>query len=97
LERDESSRVPGTRSINLATASFAQAVVPPALLGRYQASIHFIGVGVLPFGALACGVLGAATGLRFTLALASSGIMTGFLWTFFSPLRSIRQFPLPEV
>jgi Na+/melibiose symporter-like transporter len=53
---------------------------PDHLLGRVNATLHVIGRGVIPFGALAGGLLGDAIGLRPTLLLAAAGIVLGSLW-----------------
>ena len=50
------------------------------MLGRVNATLHVIGRGVIPFGALAGGLLGDAIGLRQTLLLAAVGIMLVSLW-----------------
>jgi predicted MFS family arabinose efflux permease len=57
-----------------------QAITPTHLLGRVNATMHVVARGVIPFGALAGGVLGDALGLRPTLVLAAGGIIVGAVW-----------------
>jgi predicted MFS family arabinose efflux permease len=57
-----------------------QVITPPPLLGRVNATLHVLGRGVIPFGALAGGFLGDAIGLRPTMLLAAGGIALGALW-----------------
>lgn len=68
--------------------SLRQAITPDHLLGRMNASIRFIGWVVTPLGALLGGVLGELVGLRTTLVVAALGGALGFLWVWFSPLRT---------
>jgi predicted MFS family arabinose efflux permease len=57
-----------------------QVTTPPRLMGRVNATLHVVERGVIPFGALAGGVLGDAIGLRPTLLVAAAGIALGALW-----------------
>jgi hypothetical protein len=45
----------------------------------------------MPLGGLLGGALGSAVGVRATLLVAAIGQSLAFLWTFFSPLRSLRE------
>src|SRR5437868_11023498 len=65
-------------SINALT--LRQLSTPPRLLGRVNATLHVVERGVIPFGALAAGLLGDAIGLRPTLLLAAAGIAIGAIW-----------------
>ncbi len=68
--------------------SLRQAITPDHLLGRMNASIRFIGWIAAPLGALMGGVLGESIGLHATLVIAALGGVLGFLWVWFSPLRT---------
>jgi predicted MFS family arabinose efflux permease len=57
-----------------------QITTAPHLLGRVNATLHVVERGVIPFGALAGGMLGDAIGLRPTLIVAAGGITLGALW-----------------
>jgi predicted MFS family arabinose efflux permease len=57
-----------------------QLSAPDHLLGRVNATLHLVGRGVIPFGALAGGLLGDTIGLRPTLSVAAVGIIIGAVW-----------------
>ena len=68
-----------------------QMIAPPHLLGRVNATLHVIGRGAIPFGALVGGFLGDAIGLRPTLMVAAGGIAIGAVWLARSPIASERS------
>jgi len=41
------------------------------------------------------GILGAHIGLQPTLVVGAAGGVVGFLWVWFSPLRTLRDQPVP--
>src|SRR5579871_5621549 len=57
-----------------------QLAAPEHVLGRVNATMHVITRGVIPFGALAGGLLGDAIGVRPTLLVAAAGISLAALW-----------------
>jgi len=65
-------------SVNALT--LRQVSTPPHLLGRVNATLHVVERGVIPFGALAGGMLGDVIGLRPTLLAAAAGIALGAVW-----------------
>lgn len=65
-------------SVNALT--LRQVTTPPHLLGRVNATLHVVERGVIPFGALAGGMLGDSIGIRPTLLVAAAGIALGGLW-----------------
>lgn len=71
--------------------SLRQTITPDHLLGRMNASIRFVGWVATPLGALMGGVLGELVGLHTTLVVAALGGVLGFLWVWFSPLRTRRE------
>lgn len=73
--------------------SLIQALVPDRLLGRVWASRSFIGLGIVPIGALLGGILGERIGVPATIVVGACGGMPSFLWLLFSPVRSIRALP----
>jgi MFS family permease len=79
----------GNALYNINAASLAQTITPGHLLGRVNASRLFLAWGALPLGALLGGYLGQAIGLRPTVLLAGTGLASGCLWVFFSPVRGM--------
>jgi MFS family permease len=78
---------------NVGQISYRQAICPPELLGRMNASVRWIVWGTIPFGALFGGALGTWIGLRPTLWVCSLGLWSASLWLVFSPLRRMRDVP----
>ena len=62
--------------------SLRQAIIPPRLLGRANASMQVLSEGAGPLGALLAGALGQSLGLRWTLLIGVLGIMLASLWIF---------------
>jgi MFS family permease len=82
---------------NISQLTYRQAICPPELLGRMNAAVRWIVWGVLPFGGLLGGVLGANLGIRPALWVAFTGSWAAGFLVFFSPLRRMRNFPDPTV
>ena len=81
----------GNTLYNISIASYSQAIIPERLLGRYNATLNFFGLGLLPLGAFVGGLLGSAVGLNLTFGIGTIGSLSAFLWILFSPLRKLRQ------
>lgn len=60
--------------------SLRQSLTPDRLLGRINASTHFLVVGVAPLGLLVGGALGEVLGAQWTLAIAVVGMLSGSIW-----------------
>ena len=75
--------------------SLRQAITPDHLLGRVNASRRLLVFGVIPFGALLGGALGESFGLRAALIAGAGVQVAGFVYTWLSPLRAVRQQPAP--
>ena len=78
---------------NINQVSFRQALCPPGLLGRMNATMRFLVWGTMPFGALLGGLLGSTIGVRATLLAGAVGQSLTFLPLFLSPLRRARELP----
>jgi MFS family permease len=78
---------------NITQVSFRQALCPPRLLGRMNATMRFFVWGVMPVGGFLGGVLGSALGLRPALLIAGAGASLAFCWIYCSPLRWMRELP----
>jgi predicted MFS family arabinose efflux permease len=81
---------------NVTAISLMQALTPPRLLGRMNASRRWIVWGTIPLGSLTGGVLASTIGLRETLFAGSIASCLCFLFLLAEPLRTIKQLPDPE-
>ena len=70
--------------------SIRQAITPDHVQGRVNATIRFLGGGMLPIGALVGGAVGGVIGLPWTLVVAELGCLLGFVWLVLSPVRELR-------
>jgi MFS family permease len=82
---------------NTAQVSYRQAICPPALLGRMNASVRFVVWGTMPLGGVVGGVLGEVIGVRATILCAGLGQVVAALWLIFSPLFGMRDVPEEDV
>ena len=71
--------------------SLRQSITPDRLLGRTNASIHFITGGLNTIGLLIGGSLGDTIGPRAALFIAVVGMMLGTLWLVLSPLWKLKE------
>jgi predicted MFS family arabinose efflux permease len=81
---------------NINELSLRQAIAPGRLLGRVNAAMHLVFHGVLPVGALVGGLLADAMGVRQALFVGASGFLLSTLLLVFSPVRRLRELPLPH-
>lgn len=80
---------------NVAQVSYRQACCPDRLLGRMNASVRSVVWGVLPLGGLTGGILGEWIGIRGAVWITAVGMAVSAAWVVASPLRSLRDIPLP--
>ncbi len=78
---------------NITQVSFRQALCPPELLGRMNATMRFLVWGSMPLGGVIGGVLGTVIGVRETLLVSAVGCTLAFLPVYLSPLRRMRELP----
>ena len=83
----------GTVVYNVNQVSFRQALCPPRLLGRMNATMRFLVWGTLPIGGLLGGALGDAFGNRAALWVVVGGQAVAVVWVLASPLRRMRDLP----
>jgi MFS family permease len=76
--------------------SLRQAITPPALLGRTNASMRLLGWGAIPIGSVIGGLLGGAIGLRQTILLAALGSLLASIPVWLSPVPRLRELPQPS-
>ncbi|WJY48683.1 MFS transporter [Streptomyces chengbuensis] len=81
---------------NVAQVSFRQALCPPRLLGRMNATLRFLMWGTLPLGALLGGALAESFGPRTALACCAAGFLAVPLPLLLSPMRRMRDLPTPH-
>jgi MFS family permease len=86
----------GIAGCNVHVDSIRQAIIPESLRGCANASYRLLVSGALPLGALLGGFLGNAFGLQTTLLLGACGLLSTWFWVVFSPVRTLRAFPLGE-
>ena len=82
---------------NVAQVSLRQALTPPRLLGRMNATMRFLVWGTVPIGALIGGALGTTIGLRPTLWIAAGLGFIPPLFVIFSPVRKQQTIPSDHV
>jgi MFS family permease len=68
--------------------SLRQSLVPDRLLGRVSATANVLGVGAMPVGALAGGVIGQLASPRAALAAGAIGVSLAALWLVAAPIRT---------
>ncbi|MFL5680663.1 MAG: MFS transporter [Chloroflexota bacterium] len=73
--------------------SLRQAITPPAMLGRMNATMRFISWGTVPIGALAGGFLGGVIGLHNAIWVGALGCVLAFVPVAMSSIRKIRTMP----
>jgi MFS family permease len=80
---------------NITQVTLRQRLCPPRLLGRMNASIRCLVWGVMPIAALVAGALGGLLGVIPIIWISFGGGMLAGLWVLFSPLRTMRDLPVP--
>lgn len=85
----------GSTIYNVNQVSLRLTITPHRLLGRINASMRFIVLGIIPVGSLIGGVFGGSIGLRGTLVVGAFGMLFAPLWIYFSPVRELKEQPAP--
>ena len=75
--------------------SLRQAITPPGMRGRMNATMRFISWGTIPVGYLIGGFLGGVIGLHNTIWVGAIGSIVGFVPVALSPVLQIRAMPEP--
>jgi MFS family permease len=83
----------GMTTFSVTQISLRQAITPPRLLGRVNATRRMLVFGIQPVGALLGGALGEWVGLYAALVAAAALQLVCLLATVVSPLRSAREAP----
>lgn len=78
--------------------SLRQAITPDSLLGRVNASVRVLELGVTLAATVVAGLLGELVGLRLLLVVEVVILLLAALWLYLSPVRRLRTTPpLPDV
>jgi MFS family permease len=85
----------GSMAYNITQVSLRQAICPPGLQGRMNASMRWIVWGTIPLGTLLGGAIGTAYSLRAALWVSALGGLTGIFPVLLSSVRSIKEMPEP--
>lgn len=86
------SQLIGDASVSIyliAEVSLRQSTVPANMLGRTNASMQFLSLGVAPLGALLAGILGGMIGLRLTILVGVIGVILAGTRLLLSPVRKV--------
>ena len=78
---------------NINQVSLRQALTPPEMSGRMNATMRWFVWGTIPIGALLGGALGTSLGLRETLLIAGIGGSFAFVPLLFGPVWKIKEMP----
>ncbi len=81
----------GVTGCNVHVNAIRQTITPDRLLGRTNAAYRLLVYGAVPVGALLGGWLGSTFGLRTTLAVGTTGLLSTALFLIFSPVRHVRE------
>jgi MFS family permease len=82
---------------NINQVSYRQAICPPRMQGRMNATVRFLVWGTIPIGGIIGGILGSTIGLHATLWVGAILGFTPAIFPFFSPVRHLRTMPEPVV
>jgi len=80
---------------NINQVSFRQAICPPRMQGRMNATMRFLVWGTMPIGSLIGGVLANIIGVHETIWLAAILGLTPAIFPLLSPVRTLREMPAP--
>lgn len=80
-------------AFNVSAISLRQTLAPENILGRVNAAMQLLSMGVMSVGALFGGLIAAGAGIRFTLAVAAGGVLLSSAWIIASPVRKLRDLP----
>ena len=80
---------------NINQVSLRQAITPPRMQGKMNATMRFIVWGTMPIGAILGGALGSLIGLYPTIVIAAIGELLAFIPVTLSSVRHIVTMPEP--
>jgi MFS family permease len=80
---------------NISQVSFRQAITPPRMQGRMNATMRFIVWGTIPVGGIIGGILATTLGLSAPLWIGAIVGSLAILPVLLGPVRNLRQMPEP--
>ena len=80
---------------NINQVSYRQAICPPRMQGRMNATIRFLVWGTMPIGSIIGGVLATVIGVHEAIWIGAILGLTAVLFPLLSPVRHIRVMPTP--
>jgi MFS family permease len=80
---------------NITQVSLRQAITPPRMQGKMNATMRFILWGTIPLGSIIGGTLGALIGLHPTIWVGALGSLVAFVPVALSSVRRITTIPEP--
>jgi MFS family permease len=80
---------------NINQVSLRQAITPPRMQGRMNATMRFIVWGTMPIGSILGGALGTLIGLHATIIIGALGGLVAFVPVTLSSVRQIVKMPEP--
>ena len=78
---------------NINQVSLRQALTPPEMAGRMNATMRWFVWGTMPIGAIIGGIIGTTIGLRETLLISGIGGTFAFVPLLFGPVWRIKEMP----
>jgi MFS family permease len=85
----------GSVGWNINQVSLRQAITPPRMQGRMNATMRFIVWGTIPIGTVLGGTLGSLLGLHETIVIGAVGGLVAFLPVTLSSVRHLVTMPEP--
>jgi MFS family permease len=85
----------GQMVYNINQVSYRQAICPPRMQGRMNATVRFLVWGTMPIGSIIGGVLASTVGLHETIWISAILGFIPWLFPLLSPVRKIRVMPEP--
>ena len=84
---------PGWTVYEINQISLRQAIAPPAMLGRVNASVRFLGLVAMLAGTLSAGAIAGTLGARPVIMLAGGAVLAAAAVIALSPVRKLKAAP----
>jgi MFS family permease len=80
---------------NISQVSFRQAITPPTMQGRMNATMRFIVWGTIPVGSILGGIIATAVGLHTAIWVGAIGSIFAVVPLLISPVHTLKTMPEP--